>query len=213
MAMNYFTQRALSGAQSTLSTNLLNLLFLFQLKQNSFHFSFIQHYKPSKRIWLLVFCFLFSLSLFSQKSIDEAIEKYNDHSVKYISTQELVQLQKNNQNYVLLDARAFEEYRVSHLKDAVHVGYKNFDTEIVEKKFNKKDTLIVYCSIGVRSEQIGEQLQNAGFTNIYNLYGGLFDWFNQEQPIYDLNNVKTNRIHPYDSFWGKFITKGEKVYE
>ncbi|WP_188457156.1 rhodanese-like domain-containing protein [Psychroflexus planctonicus] len=211
--MNYFTQRPLSGAQSTLSINLLNLSYLFQLKQNSFHFPFIQFYKTSITIWLFVFGLCFSLNSFSQKNIDEAIEKYNEHSVEYISTQQLVQLQKNNKNYSLVDTRLVEEYQVSHLKDAFHVGYKNFDIERVKKQFKKDETLIVYCSIGVRSEQIGEQLQNAGFTNVYNLYGGLFDWFNQGQPIYDSNNVKTNRIHPYDSFWGKFITKGQKVYE
>lgn len=211
--MNYFTQRRLSGTQSTLSINLLNLSYLFQLKQNSFRFPFIQFYKTSITIWLFVFGLCFSLNSFSQKNIDEAIEKYNAHSVEYISTQELVQLQKNKRNYSLLDTRSIEEYQVSHLKDAFHVGYKNFDIETVKKQFKKDEILIVYCSIGVRSEQIGEQLQDAGYTNVYNLYGGLFDWFNQDQPIFDMQNKKTNRIHPYDSFWGKFITKGQKVYE
>lgn len=192
---------------------MFHLANLFRLEQIGFRFSFNQYRRALKTIWLFVLSLCFSLCSFSQKNIDEAIEKYNNHSVEYISTQELVQLQKNNRNYSLLDTRSIEEYQVSYLKDAFHVGYKNFDIEIINRKFNKKDTLIVYCSIGVRSEQIGEQLQDAGFTNVFNLYGGFFDWFNQDQPVFDRQNKKTNRIHPYDSFWGKFITKGIKVYE
>lgn len=159
------------------------------------------------------FILFISVSSFAQNTIDEAIEKYNSNSVEYISTQELVQLQKNNQNYILLDVRSVGEYQVSHLKNAFHVGYKNFDVEAVKKQFKKDETIIVYCSIGVRSEQIGEQLQDAGYKKVYNLYGGIFDWHNQDQPIFDMQNKETKRIHAYDSFWGKFITKGEKVYE
>ena len=161
-----------------------------------------------------LFLLLFVIPLFAfSQNLDEAIEKYNKHSVEYISTQGLVQLQKNNQNYILLDARSVEEYQVSHLKNAFHVGYKNFDVEAVKKQFKKDETIIVYCSIGVRSEQIGEQLQDAGYKKVFNLYGGIFDWHNQDQPIFDMQNKETKRIHAYDSFWGKFITKGEKVYE
>ena len=39
--------------------------------------------------------------------------------------------------------------------------------------------IIVYCSIGVRSEDIGEKLKELGYTKILNLYGGIFDWKNK----------------------------------
>ncbi len=161
---------------------------------------------------LLLFLF-FIFSSYSQNTIDEVIEKYNDGSVAYISVEELTNLSSRNSKIRLLDARSVEEYQVSHLENAQHVGYKEFDIEKVEKQFKKDETLVVYCSIGVRSEEIGEQLQNAGYQKVYNLYGGIFEWFNENQPIYNKANQKTNRIHAYSTFWGSFVNRGEKVYE
>ena len=44
----------------------------------------------------------------------------------------------------------------------------------------KKTPTIVYCTIGARSETIGEKLKKNGFTNVYNLYGGIFEWKNAD---------------------------------
>ena len=179
---------------------------LFLVKQVNFKFF-------ASSFCLSSFFLLVSFNLFSQKTINEVIEKYNDGSVAYISVEELTNLSSRNSKVRLLDARSFEEYQVSHLENAQHIGYKDFDIEKVEKQFKKDETLVVYCSIGVRSEEIGEQLQNAGYQKVYNLYGGIFEWFNENQPIYNKANQKTNRIHAYSTFWGSFVNRGEKVYE
>lgn len=161
----------------------------------------------------MVFSLCFSLNSISQKNFDKVIERYNEHSVEYITTKQLIQLQKNKENYTLLDTRSIEEYQVSHIKNAIHVGYANFDLKQAEKNFNKTDTLVVYCSVGVRSEQIGAQLQKAGYTKVYNLYGGIFLWKNLGNPIFNLSVKETDSIHAYDKKWGKLIEKGIKVYE
>jgi len=33
----------------------------------------------------------------------------------------------------------------------------------------------VYCSLGIRSEVIAKKLKKAGYTNVFNLYGGIFE--------------------------------------
>ena len=150
---------------------------------------------------------------FAQNAIDKAIEKYNSNSVEYISVPELASLMQKNKDFKLLDTRAVSEYEVSHLKDAIYVGYKEFDLESIQDKIKPDDTIIMYCSFGVRSEQIGEQLQEAGYKKVYNLYGGLFEWFNQGNEIFNLQNQQTDSIHAYNNKWGQFIKGGTKVYE
>jgi len=150
---------------------------------------------------------------FAQNAIDKAIEKYNSNSVEYISVPELVNLMQKNKDFKLLDTRAVSEYEVSHLKDAIYVGYKEFDLESIQDKIKPDDTIIMYCSVGVRSEQIGEQLQEAGYNKVYNLYGGLFEWFNQGNEIFNLQNQQTDSIHAYNNKWGQYIKRGTKVYE
>jgi len=112
---------------------------------------------------------------------------------------------------VFLDSRAKEEYEVSHIKNARYVGYKDFDLSSVED-IPKDQPIVIYCSVGYRSGKIGEQLQEAGYTNVQNLYGGIFYWMNQELPVYKNDSV-TNEIHPYSEKWGKWLTNGVKTYE
>jgi rhodanese-related sulfurtransferase len=113
-------------------------------------------------------------------------------------------------NTVWLDAREPREYAVSHIKGALPVGYDQADLSILE--FLPKDTpIIVYCSVGYRSEKIAERCKDAGFTKVSNLYGGIFEWVNEGYPVYS-DNGKTNKVHAYDKKWSVWLTKGEKVY-
>lgn len=161
-----------------------------------------------KKIVSLISLFVFSLAS-GQKNIDSVLKKMNSESVPYIKVSELI----TKKNVVLLDAREKEEFDVSHLKNAQFVGYKNYDEKIISDLVKTKDQLIVvYCSIGVRSENIGEKLQKMGYTNVYNLYGGIFEWKNQDNIVVDATNQNTEKVHCFSKFWSKYLTKGEKVY-
>jgi rhodanese-related sulfurtransferase len=78
--------------------------------------------------------------------------------------------------------------------------------------FDKNATIIVYCTIGARSEEIGEKLIKDGFKNVYNLYGGLIYWKNQGYPIIDSKGITTKDIHVYSKEWRKWLRKGNPVY-
>mgnify|MGYP000312300498 CR=1 FL=1 len=60
---------------------------------------------------------------------------------------------------------------------------------------------------------ITEKLKKAGFTKVMNLQGGIFDWVNSGHSVYDNSGSETQKVHAYDKSWGKWLTKGEKVYE
>ena len=157
---------------------------------------------------LLLFC---SNLLHSQKSIDKVLKTYNNNSVPYISSQELSKL---DNNIILLDAREANEYEVSHLKNAIAIGYNKFDSKIISGKIpDKNKKIIVYCSLGVRSEKIGEKLLKLGYTNVYNLYGGIFDWKNNNFAVVDSTNQVTENVHAFSKSWGKYLTKGNKIYK
>jgi len=112
---------------------------------------------------------------------------------------------------VLLDTRERDEYSVSHLPAARWVGYETFTMDAVSE-VSKEDTIVVYCSIGARSQEIGKKLKAAGYRNVYNLYGGIFHWVNEENPVVTRDSIVTERVHTYNKMWGMWLTKGEKVY-
>lgn len=114
-------------------------------------------------------------------------------------------------NSILLDTREKEEYEVSHLKGAKWVGYNTFSIESV-KDISKDQTIVVYCSIGARSQEIGKKLKDAGYQKVYNLYGGIFHWVNEDMPVFNQEN-ETDRVHAYSRSWGIWLNKGIKVYK
>jgi predicted sulfurtransferase len=97
------------------------------------------------------------------------------------------------------------------LKNARFVGFKEFDIESV-KDISKNAPIVVYCSIGVRSEKIGEKLLAAGYTNVRNCYGSIFEWVNQGNVVVDMDNKPTQKVHAYNKKWGVWVKKGERVY-
>lgn len=112
---------------------------------------------------------------------------------------------------ILLDTREAPEFAISHLRGARLVGYDKFSLATV-KDLPKNAPLVVYCSVGARSEKIGAQLRHAGFTNVRNLYGGIFEWVNEGQPIVTAANQPTTRVHAYSPTWGIWLRHGQKVY-
>lgn len=147
---------------------------------------------------------------FGQKTIDQMLESYNNQTVPYVSVQELA----GWTDVLLLDAREKSEYDISHIKNAVFVGYKTFDINTILRHHpDRNKRIVVYCSVGIRSEDIGEQLIMAGYTNIFNLYGGIFEWYQQDHPIYNLNDDRVHIIHGYQPRYSKWLTKGLKVYD
>jgi rhodanese-related sulfurtransferase len=117
----------------------------------------------------------------------------------------------NKNNYTFLDAREAKEYKVSHIPNAHFVGSEQFELSAISD-LPKNKPLIVYCSIGKRSEKITKKLLKEGFRNVYNLYGGIFEWVNEGNAVVDNENKLTNKVHAYGRFWGQFLEKGEKVY-
>ena len=161
---------------------------------------------------ILIFLLVNTTLMQAQNEIEQALDQYADGSIEYISTDELAKLIATDQNIQLLDTRSQDEFDVSFIENAVHVGYEEFEVEQYEDQLNKDQPVVVYCSIGVRSEKIGEKLKAAGFKNIKNLRGGIFKWFNEARTIVDQTNQATDSIHGYDSTWSQYLKRGKVVY-
>ena len=160
---------------------------------------------------LVFIFFLITLNSFSQRNLKQLLKKHNTESVSYISVADLSKEKK----IIILDAREPKEFAVSHLKNAICVGYDFFNLENTLKKLpkDKNTKIVVYCSLGIRSEDVAEKLQNAGFSNVFNLYGGIFEWKNQDNTIVTEENKPTQKVHTFNKEWSKWLHKGIKIYE
>jgi rhodanese-related sulfurtransferase len=162
-----------------------------------------------KKIIFVILSIFQTLAVSAQsKSFDLLLRSMIKKTVPIIKVQEL-KAQKGR--VVLLDARERREFEVSHLRDARYVGFNDFSIESI-KDISKSSPIVVYCSIGVRSEKIGEKLLAAGYTNVRNCYGSIFEWVNQGNVVVDMDNKPTQKVHAYNKKWGVWVKKGERVY-
>ena len=176
-----------------------------------------------KYIYILIFVLqLFAYQVIAQdsatqqkeriesKAFDRTVSTMIKHSVPLIGVDEL---HSTIEKYILLDAREMGEYEVSHLEKALFIGFDEWDKNVIAQ-IEKDQPIVIYCSIGVRSEKIGEKLQEMGFTNVQNLYGSIFEWANRGYPLVDNAGYPTNKVHGFSWLWGRWMTNGEyeKVY-
>ncbi len=153
---------------------------------------------------------LWALSLCAQSTnpaFDLLLHGLLERTVPEISAD---QAYRQRANVVFLDARTLEEYEVSHLPQAVYVGYADFDPARLGS-LDKQQTFIVYCSVGYRSEQITRRLIQMGYTTVFNLYGGIFDWVNRGYPVVQ-RGKPTQLVHTFDKTWRPWLMRGKAVY-
>lgn len=96
---------------------------------------------------------------------------------------------KNRDDFVIIDIRDAVSFEYGHIPGSINIP----QNEVVErvKKFNEKKELYICCKSGILSEEVAEELNNAGF-KAYNLKGGYLAWLKAH--IYDAgtNNVANN---------------------
>ena len=134
-------------------------------------------------------------------AFDQTVAGLLNFSVPLIGVEELESIQNE---VIIFDAREKEEYETSHLPGAAYLGYQNFDPARLEG-LSKDTTIVVYCSVGYRSEKIGERLQELGYHKVYNLYGSIFEWANTGKTLIDSQGNKTRTVHTYNRKWSQWV--------
>ena len=132
-------------------------------------------------------------------------EKYP--TVQQISTAELATWlgDANRVPPRLLDVREAAEFRVSHLKGAQWVRPDDH-ARILADGIPAQSPIVVYCSVGLRSSAFALELQRAGYTQVFNLDGALFQWANEGRAVYAGSKIVAH-VHPYNPKWGRFLKK------
>lgn len=156
---------------------------------------------------------LIGISGYSQKSLDQTLKKHNKNKILYISATELRMFQEQG-NTVILDSREQKEFNVSHISSAAFVGYDHFSIKEISEIVKSKDTpIVVYCTLGIRSEVIADKLIKAGYSNVKNLYGGICEWKNKNYTVVDPSGNETENVHTFSKEWKKWLKNGTAVYE
>lgn len=133
------------------------------------------------------------------------------YSVPNISSAEAARMIASG-DAVLFDVRERREFDAGHLPGAIHVDPgEPVDRFLANNAAKLRGRVgIFYCSVGVRSSQLLERVEQAvtphHLAELYNLRGGIFRWFVEGRPVIDLTGL-VNRIDPYNDSWGRLLQR------
>lgn len=90
---------------------------------------------------------------------------------------------KSNPNAPLIDVRTAEEYSEGHLQNAINIDWNgnSFATQI--SALDKTKPVYVYCLSGKRSGAAANKMRADGFTEVYELAGGIKQWQAENRPV------------------------------
>ena len=159
----------------------------------------------------LLFCLLM-FSACKEKTYHSQLALLYNNSVPLIRPDSLAQMLNAEDSVLLLDTRSKAEWEISHLAAAQFAGFEEFDSNEWSGA-PKELPVVIYCSIGWRSEKIGERMQQAGFEKVYNLYGGIIEWKNNDYPLVTPEGKPTERVHTYNRYWGLYLINGIRIHE
>ncbi len=93
-------------------------------------------------------------------------------SKKYTTIDTNKALELIDTGVIILDVRTVDEFNREHIPNAINIPLD----DVTSVEFDKNTPIIVYCQTGIRSKEAISKLVEMGYTNLYELDGGLLNW-------------------------------------
>lgn len=106
---------------------------------------------------------------------------------KRITPKELKQFYDSGKEFIIVDARNHYESRIGKFKNALTPPMKNFrewKKAVKDLEDVKDKTIVTYCTGGIRCEKASAYMIEQGFSDVYQLDGGIFNYINQYPDTY-----------------------------
>ena len=128
---------------------------------------------------ILVF---YSLATLTTLTLRAQLPYKYDNDYRRVYAADLCRLAKEHPDLVIIDVRTPGEFsdtsqynslNIGHLRGAINIEIDSIrkDSTVMEKFRDK--TILLYCSHSQRSRRVSKLLSERGFTNFYNLNGGM----------------------------------------
>jgi len=140
-------------------------------------------------LWVLVAALVFGVvtvvggSLYSTASAAESSSQTQlFEAVTPKEAHALIQKNKDNPNFIILDVRTPEEFRNGHIEGAINLDYysKTFMDDL--DRLDKTKTYLIYCRTGSRSGKTFNFMKELRFQKVYGMEGGIIRWQGEGLP-------------------------------
>ncbi len=136
------------------------------------------------RYCINLICFLLMAIILAIGGCAESVEI--TQIFKDVTAQEasnLIQQNKGNPDFQIIDVRTPEEFNDGHIENAILIDFYSEDFKDEIAQLDREKTYFVYCRSGNRSGQTIDILSELGFQEVYHLSAGIREWIGQGFPI------------------------------
>tara|TARA_R110002050_G_scaffold9504_1_gene33153 strand:+ start:300738 stop:301061 length:324 start_codon:yes stop_codon:yes gene_type:complete len=96
--------------------------------------------------------------------------------MKQMTATELRDFLASGVSTVKIDVREQVELQYGVIDGAIHVPMNSVPGQLNALEEHKNDTIVLICRSGKRSQQVGDFMEQMGFTDVINLAGGMNAW-------------------------------------
>lgn len=111
-----------------------------------------------------------------------------ENSGKRLEPEELLRFYEEGKDFVIVDARNWYESKIGRFKNAMIPQMKNFREwkKVVDEELKeyKDKTIVTYCTGGIRCEKASAYMVEKGFTDVYQLDGGIVNFIKKFPDTY-----------------------------
>jgi rhodanese-related sulfurtransferase len=138
-----------------------------------------------KKIAYITICCLLAGLPACQNQGGKSTDQQSSGSAKQINTTIPVEEfeKKLGGNVQLIDVRTPQEFEQGHLKGALNLNIRSEDFETKLAALDKSKPVLVYCLSGGRSSSAAELMEKKGFSEVYNMKGGIMKWNAANKPV------------------------------
>jgi len=135
----------------------------------------------------MIYC-LFGLVMLSACNHKQDIAKIKGEesfhrSVSVYEGKKIIDQNKGNADFVILDMRTEGEISEGFIKSAVFHNYHSSGFRENLDKLNKDKTYLIYCRSGGRSGQALSLMKELGFKRVFDMQGGIDGWKRAGYPV------------------------------
>jgi len=137
-----------------------------------------------KRIFFLIFAFVLALAACQSKPVEVTGQKVNVDGGAYydVNAQELNTM-LDNKDFVFINVHIPFEGNIADTDLSIPYNQITEPTNLAQLPTDKDAKIVLYCRSGRMSEIAAEKLISLGYTNTWNLKGGMVEWGQAGYPL------------------------------
>jgi rhodanese-related sulfurtransferase len=107
----------------------------------------------------------------------------NVHNLSALEAKALIDRNRGQADFVILDLRTPKEFAAGHIAGAVMLDYYSPGFQQGLQQLDKSKRYLIYCRTGNRSGRTLKLIGQMGLTSVYHLKDGIVDWNRHKLPL------------------------------